>query len=96
MLIISAKIREKIAQLSHGEVTEREVRECFMERCGKVCYDDREEHRTDPPTKWFVAPTHQGRLLKIVYVEDEEHIYLKSAYLASPVIETLFNLNATE
>lgn len=94
MLIISAKIREKIEDPSHGQVTEREVRECFMNRCGRVCEDDREEHRTDPPTQWFVAPTHVGRLLKIVYVEDDENIYLKSAYPATRVIQAMFEANA--
>ena len=31
--------------------------------------DTREQHRSDPPTLWFVAPTSQGRLLKIVFIK---------------------------
>ena len=68
MLIISPTIKDKIGRPDHGSVTEREVWECFLNRPDGVCKDNREEHRTDPPTVWFVAPTHIGRLLKIVYV----------------------------
>jgi hypothetical protein len=94
MLIISLTIQKKIGDPSHGSVVEREVRECFMNRCGRVCTDDREEHRTDPATQWFVSETHVGRLLKIVYVEDNEHVYLKSAYPATKVVQEMFNRNA--
>lgn len=96
MLIVSTKIREKIADPSHGSVVEREVRECFLNRCGRVCLDPREQHKADDgPTQWFVAPTHLGRLLKIIYVEDTEHIYLKSAYPATREIQTMFEKYAT-
>lgn len=94
MLIISDKIRMKIGDASHGGITDKEVRECFMNRCGKVVRDDREQHRTDPPTQWFVAETHLGKKLKIVYVEDDEHVYLKSAYLATKTIQEIFDTHA--
>ncbi|MDP2004151.1 MAG: ADP-ribosyl-(dinitrogen reductase) hydrolase [Rubrivivax sp.] len=95
MLTISPKIREKIGSESHGSVVEREVRECFMNRCGRVCLDPREQHAADAPTQWFVAPTHVGRLLKVIYVEDDESIYLKSAYPATREIELMFDKHAT-
>ena len=95
MLIISDRIRAKIGDPSHGAVSEREVRECFLNRCGRVCEDNREGHETDPPTQWFVAPTHTDRVLKIVYVEDDEHIYLKSAYTATKTIQDIFEQHAT-
>lgn len=95
MLVISPRIKEKIEDSSHGAVVEREVRECFLNRCGRVCKDDREQHKSDPVTQWFVAPTHVGRLLKIVYVEDDEHIYLKSAYPATKTVEDMFERIAT-
>lgn len=94
MLIISDKIRAKIAQEDHGGVTELEVRECFMNRCGRLCRDDREGHQTDPPTLWFTSETHIGRLLKIVYVEDDENIYLKSAYPATKGVQDMFDRNS--
>lgn len=90
MLIISPKIRDKIADPSHGSVTEKEVKECFLNRCGRHAVDPREEHKTDPETRWFVSETHLGRKLKIVYVEDDENVYLKSAYPATPTIQSIF------
>ena len=42
----------------------------------------REEHRTNPPTHWFLAETCYGRLLKVVFVPDTngKDIYIKTAY----------------
>jgi hypothetical protein len=93
MIVISEKIREKIGQASHGSVTEREVRECFMAWDGVYAYDPREEHATQSglPTKWFIGESHTGRLLKIMYVEDDEDVYLKSAYPATAEVQHLFN-----
>lgn len=96
MLIIAPGIKDKIAREDHGSVTEREVRECFMAWDGRFCYDMKEEHRTDPPTRWFVCESHIGRLLKIMYVEDEEHVYLKSAYLATGEVKRIFDKYAQD
>ena len=96
MLIISQKIREKIASVDHGSVTEREVRECFMAWDGQYCEDPREEHQTQSglPTRWFVEESHIGRCLKIMYVEDDENVYLKSAYLATSEVKRIFARSA--
>ncbi|HEY4083441.1 MAG TPA: ADP-ribosyl-(dinitrogen reductase) hydrolase [Burkholderiaceae bacterium] len=93
MLIISPKIKTKIGDPSHGSISEREVMECFLNRCGRVVKDDREEHRTDPPTVWFVSETHLGKKVKVVYVEDDENIYLKSAYVATKAIQDIFEIH---
>ena len=92
MIIVSPKIREKIAAVDHGAVTEREVRECFMAWDGRYVEDPREEHQTQSglPTRWFVGESHVGRMLKIMYVEDADNVYLKSAYLATGEIQRLF------
>lgn len=92
MLIISSKILAKIGQADHGYVTEREVRECFMAWDGRYCEDPREEHQTQSglPTRWFVGESHVGRSLKIMYVEDDENVYLKSAYLATSEVQRMF------
>lgn len=92
MIVISPKIREKIAGDDHGNVSEREVRECFMAWDGRFVDDPREEHKTQSgfPTRWFVGESHIGRMLKLVYVEDDENVYLKSAYLATGEIQSLF------
>lgn len=92
MLIISPKIRDKIAGVDHGSVTEREVKECFMAWDGSYCEDPREEHQTQSGirTRWFVGESHVGRCLKIMYVEDDENVYLKSAYLATSEVQRIF------
>jgi len=73
---ILAKLREK-----HG-VELREVEQAFENKCGFLLTDDREDHQTDPPTLWFVAPTNQGRLLKVIFMYIDGNIHLKSAYEA--------------
>ena len=48
---------------------------------GILLEDNREEHRTDPPTEWFLVRVRKGLILKIVVVIDFDGIaYLKSAY----------------
>jgi len=79
-LIISPKVQEKLTN-KFPPVTEAEVRECFWNRTGKTLIDDRDEHQTNPPTRWFIAETAAGRRLKIVFIRAKggDHI-LKSAY----------------
>jgi hypothetical protein len=71
---ILAKLRDK------HRVERREVETCFMNREGRLLEDVRAKHRTDPPTLWFIAPTNQGRLLKIVYIQTGSVVTLKSAF----------------
>ncbi|MFK7685318.1 hypothetical protein ACK3ZA_17070 [Aeromonas caviae] len=77
-LIISQEIRSKL-HLRHG-IDEREVEEAFANLDGAYLVDPREEHATNPPTEWFVAPTNRGRLIKVIFVNENGNIYLKSAY----------------
>lgn len=48
----SDEVRKKLAE--KHKVSEDEVRQCFENREGDYLEDTREEHRTDPPTHWFV------------------------------------------
>ncbi|MFC0708676.1 ADP-ribosyl-(dinitrogen reductase) hydrolase [Azorhizophilus paspali] len=82
-LIISDAIQEKLDR-KHGGITRREIEQCFENCEGEHLVDTREEHRTDPPTKWFVAQTNTGRLLKVVFVFKDGSVYLKTAYEANP------------
>lgn len=77
-IIISSRIDDKLDD--KHRVTQAEVEQCFDNRCGYNLMDDREHHRTDPPTLWFIAETLKGRLLKIVFVYRDGNIHLKSAY----------------
>ena len=44
--------------------------------------DPRAEHKTNPPTKWFIAETDVGVKLKIVYMReaDSNTVIIKTAY----------------
>ncbi|WP_369063304.1 ADP-ribosyl-(dinitrogen reductase) hydrolase [Burkholderia gladioli] len=84
-LVISPEIREKLK--SKHNVQPREIEQCFDNRVGTFLVDDREEHRTDPATLWFVAETNVGRVLKVIFVYEHGSVRIKSAYEASePVI----------
>jgi len=91
-LIISPKIAEKLK--NKHDVRRVEVEECFLNRIGKVLRDTREEHNSDPPTVWFIAETHQGRLLKIVYVRREKNYYLKTAFEPNLEEQNIYNKKA--
>lgn len=79
-IVISERIRQKLAE-KHGVIAE-EVTECFLNRAGRFLEDTREEHRTEPPTQWFIAETDAGRALKVVFVENVSKgtIEIKTAY----------------
>lgn len=64
MLFISPKVRQKL--IDKHSVTQPEIEQCFANREGNFLLDEREEHQSDPPTKWFIAQTDYGRKLKIV------------------------------
>lgn len=65
----------------HG-VSESEVMECFCNRDGPILEDIREKNRTIPPTKWFIASTNSGRLLKVVFIfyRVEREVVIKTAF----------------
>lgn len=76
-IIISDELRAKLA--AKHDVGKPEVMQCFANLTGKLLTDPREEHRTDPPTLWFIAPTNKGRLLKVCYVPRGD-FYLRTCY----------------
>ena len=78
MLTITPNILSKLEH-KHG-VTKREVEQCFENRSGGLLIDSREQHRTTPPTQWFIALTNQNRLLKVVFILHDGEITIKTAY----------------
>lgn len=88
-LVVSPRIRNKLAGKS-PPVTECDIKQCFANLMGNYVEDTREEHRTDPPTKWFVSETDYGRKLKVIFVERGEGIYIKSAYDATVKIQDMY------
>jgi hypothetical protein len=75
---VSEQVKEKL-RVRH-QVAMREVYQCFENRHGKLLTDQRELTRTDPPTLWFIARTNQNRLLKIVYIQKDSRVILKTAF----------------
>lgn len=78
-LIISAKVREKLAG-KHPPVTQDEIVQCFANRTGKLLLDTREQHQSDPPTRWFISETDYGRKLKIAFINTDQGIVIRTAY----------------
>ncbi|WP_261977799.1 ADP-ribosyl-(dinitrogen reductase) hydrolase [Marinobacter sp. F3R11] len=58
-----------------------EVQECIANRTGKFLEDMREDHKSDPPTQWFIAETDSGRQLKIVFILKDGDVVVKTAYV---------------
>lgn len=77
-LNISPATSDKLLQ--KHQVDAKEVEECFYNKVAGELTDDREQHRTDPPTRWFIAETNKGRLLKVCYVQIGDVIHIKTAY----------------
>lgn len=65
-IFISPTIKKKLAE-KHN-VTEDEIRQCFINVEGEYLRDLREDHATDPPTWWFIAETNRKRKLKVCFM----------------------------
>lgn len=77
-LKISPRVLEKLRD--KHDVSSQDVAECFANRHGPFFTDSREDHRTDPPTYWFVSETDTGKILKVVFVRYEGFFAIKSAF----------------
>ena len=77
-IVISAAVLEKL--LDKHQVSEVEVHQCFQNICGGLLIDNREEHRTNPPTLWFIAMTNKRRLLKVCYMQIGADQHVKSVF----------------
>lgn len=77
-IIISRSIREKLE--SKHQVSCREVEQCFDNRTAGFLEDTREDHKSDPATLWFIAPTNRNRLLKVCFVPKDGNQFIRTAY----------------
>lgn len=77
-LIISEKTRAKLTD--KHKVSEREVEQCFENIEGPLLIDSREDHKSDPPTLWFISRTNKNRLLKVVYIQRGASVHLRTCY----------------
>ena len=88
-LVISDTILTKLRD--KHQVDRREVEQAFGNKCGIFLVDDREDHKSDPPTLWFVAPTNKGRPLKIVFICREGKVFLRTAYDADTIAQSIYD-----
>ena len=77
-IVISESVLAKL-QRKHN-VDRREVEQCFENIAGPLLYDDREDHKSDPPTVWFISKTNANRLLKIAYIQRGKMITIRTCY----------------
>lgn len=75
---ISPSVRKKLRE-KHG-VEPKHIEQCFYNRKGIFLTDTREEHRTDPPTYWFLAKTDRNRELKVCFISRGKIVTIKSAF----------------
>lgn len=91
-IIISGEIEKKIGADDHGNITVKEVHECFENHCGRYAYEQHPQHKNDlgQATPWFVADTNHGRTLKIMFVRRGGDVFLKSAYPATDKVQRIY------
>jgi len=65
-------------------VSKEEIEQCFLNRTGAYLLDEREEHASDPPTRWFISETDFGRELKIVFIPKGNDVIIRTAYDPNP------------
>lgn len=85
--LISVGVQQKL--ITKHNVVLAEVKQCFYNFSGqKFLEDRREQHKSDPPTLWFISETDAGRQLKICFIMNSDNTFrIKSAF--EPNIEEL-------
>ena len=79
-LIISPKVRQKLF-CKDPPIYAEEIRECFENRLDDPIEDSRVEHKTKPPTMWFIAETNRFRRLKVVFIKQRSgDVLIRTAY----------------
>ncbi len=93
-LIISPSVRKKLRE-KHN-VTEDEIKECFLNKDANYGHleDTRADHKTDPATMWFISETHREKRLKIVWMNTEDGVVIKSAFPPNEVEERIYTKHA--
>ncbi len=78
-LLIGAQTKFKL-KFRH-RVSNEELIQCFENLIDNPVLDTREQHKTVPPTQWFISPTNEGRRLKIVFIQiSATAVVIKTAY----------------
>lgn len=84
--VFTPRIEKKLKD--QHSVSVEEVEQCFWNRIGDLLEEHRDGHKTDPPSLWFISETDRRRKLKVIFVQEGNKVFIKSAY--EPSKETLF------
>lgn len=77
---ISPKTEKKIER-KHNSISLDDIYYAFHNPLGGIFDDNRPEHKTEPPTRWFIGETEYGRKVKIAYIwPPGEKPRIKTAY----------------
>ena len=88
-LIISLNTARKLKN-RHG-ISKQQIMQCFANFIGYALIDNREQHRTVPPTQWFISETNSGLRLKVVFIQvSSTVVVIKTAYRSNKVIERIY------
>ena len=90
-LIVTDAVKAKLKTKHKVELNE--VRQCFYNKNGRLLTDNRDLHKTNPPTLWFIAETNKGRALKIAYIQIEMEIHPKTAYAPNEDEKHIYRLH---
>jgi uncharacterized DUF497 family protein len=90
-LIVTDAIKAKLK--TKHKVDLNEVEQCFYNKTGRLLTDNRDLHKTQPPTLWFIAQTNKGRYLKIAYIQIGSEVHLKTAYEPNEVEQHIYRLH---
>jgi uncharacterized DUF497 family protein len=91
-IIISPKVRNKLATEKKPPVSFEEIEQCFADRDRSFLYDTRDKNRSIPPTQWFISSTDMGRVLKVVFIELENgNIIIRTAYEPNNKEKEIYN-----
>lgn len=93
MLIISPLVQQKLIS-KHGGITPEQIHECFANREKGFLIDTREEHKTEPPTQWFIGETDYGVKIKVVFIHKENNIIIKTAYKPNEIELKIYEAKA--
>lgn len=78
-MTVSDRVLQKLED-KHGGITVAEIRQCFANKDGPDLIDGRANNLTNPVTRWFIAETDRGVLLKIAFMQFPDRIEIKTAY----------------
>ena len=78
-MILHDSVKNKVYK--KHKLTLNEIQEAFENPLGNIYEDNRSEHKTTPPTLWFIGETLYGKKIKIVYIAfPDKPPVIKSAY----------------